>query len=79
MLLLAKKQPKLGIQLPNAEYENQSCCILMVIFNQINWLQAPQYNLYSGALFYTNVTISTLLWVSKLRPPKGNVEIVTFV
>ena len=32
-LLLAKKRPKLGIQLPNSGDDNQSCCILTVIFN----------------------------------------------
>ena len=42
-ILLALKRPKLGIQLPNSGYHNQSCHILTVIFT----------------LFYTNVSIST--------------------
>ena len=33
--------------------------MLTVPFNQINWLQVPQYNLYSSTAFYTNVLIST--------------------
>ena len=61
-LLLAKKLPKLGIQIPNAGDENQSCLIWTVIFNQIDWVRVPQYNLYSCTLFYTNLSISTSLW-----------------
>ena len=38
-LLLAKKYPKLGIQLPNAGDDNRSCCILTVIFNRIEPLR----------------------------------------
>ena len=38
-LLLAKKYPKLGIQIPNAGYDNQSCHLLTVIFNLIDWLR----------------------------------------
>ena len=32
-LLLPKKRPKLGMQIPNAGDDNQSCHILIVIFN----------------------------------------------
>ena len=38
-LLLAKKSPKLGIQLPNGGYDNQSCRILTVILNRIEQLR----------------------------------------
>ena len=58
-LLLAKRRPKLGIQLPNAGNDNQSCPILMFIFNQINHLWILYYNLYSITLIYTNETIAT--------------------
>ena len=34
-LLLAKKRPKLGIQLPNARYDNKSYHKLTVIYNLI--------------------------------------------
>ena len=34
-LLLAKKRPKLGIQLPNAGDDNQSCRILTVLFIEL--------------------------------------------
>ena len=61
-LLLAKKLPKLGIQIPNAGDDNQSCLIWTVIFNQINWIRVPRYTIYSFTLFYTNVSISTFLW-----------------
>ena len=40
-LLLVLKHPKLGIQLPNAVDDNQSCHILTVIFNKIVQLQIP--------------------------------------
>ena len=60
-LLLVKKCPKLGIQIPNAGDDNQSCRILTVLFNQIDQLQVPRYNLYSSTLFYTNVSISISL------------------
>ena len=35
--LLAEKCPKLGIQLPNAGDDNQSCHILTIIFIRIDW------------------------------------------
>ena len=38
-LLVSGKHPKLGIQLPNARDNNQSCCLLTVVFNQINQLR----------------------------------------
>ena len=63
-LLLALKCPKLGVQLPNAGDDNQSCRILTVIFNRIEQLRIPKYNLYSSTFFYTNVSISTALWCS---------------
>ena len=62
-LLLAKRSPKLGIQLPNDGDDNQSCHILMVIFNWIEQLLILQYNIYSSTLIYTNVTIATSLRV----------------
>ena len=62
-LLFAKKGPKLGIQLPNAGDDNQCCFMLTVLFNRIDQLQFLQYNLYISTLFYTNVSISTSLWV----------------
>ena len=37
--LLAKKRPKLGIQLPNAGDNNQSCRLLTVIFYRIDQLR----------------------------------------
>ena len=40
-LLLSKKHPKLVIQLPNAEDDNQSCHILIVLFNKINQQRIP--------------------------------------
>ena len=63
MLLLAKKRPKLGIQLRNAGDDNQSCRILTVLFKRIDRLRVPKYNIYSSTLFYTNVSISTSLRV----------------
>ena len=60
-LLLAKKFPKLGIQLPNPGDENQSCHILTVLCNQIDQLRVPKYNLYSSTLSYKNILISKLL------------------
>ena len=48
-------------QLPNAGDDNQSCRILTVLFNRIDWLWVQQYNIYSSTLFYTNVLISTLI------------------
>ena len=33
--------------------ENQNCHILTDLFNRINWLWVPKYNLYSSTLFYT--------------------------
>ena len=57
----AKKGPKLGIQIPNAGDDNQSCHTLTVIFDQSDWLRVPKYNIYSSNLFYTNVSISTSL------------------
>ena len=32
-------------------------------FNKIDWLQFLYYNIYGSTLFYTNVSISTPLWV----------------
>ena len=61
-LLLAKKRPKLGIQLINAEDDNQSCHISLVLFDIIYQLRVLKYNLYSSTLFYTNVLISTYPW-----------------
>ena len=58
-LLLALKLPKLGIQLPNAGDDNQSCCILTVIVNKIEQLNILQYNLYSSNSIYKNPTIAT--------------------
>ena len=60
-LLLAKKRLKLGIHLPNAVYNNQSCHILTVLFDRIDQLRVPEYNIYSNTLIYTNVLIYTLL------------------
>ena len=45
---MLKKIPKLGVHLPNDGDDNQSCHILTVIFDQIDWLQVPKYNLYGG-------------------------------
>ena len=59
-LLLAEKCPKLGKHLPNAGYDNQSCRILTFL-NPIHQKRIPKYNIYSGILFYTNVSISTAL------------------
>ena len=61
-LLPAKKCPKLGIQLSNAEYDNQSCHMLTALFHIIHILLVTKYNIYSSNLFYTNVSISTSLW-----------------
>ena len=58
---LAQKHPKYGIHLPNAGDDNQSCRILTVLFNWINQLRIKKYNLCSINLFYTNVSISTVL------------------
>ena len=41
--------------------DNHSCRILTVILNQIDRLQVPQYNIYSGTFFYTDISIYTLL------------------
>ena len=60
-LLLAKKCPKLGIQFPNAGYDNQSFHMLMVIFNRIEHQWIPKYNIYSITIFYTNVSTYTSL------------------
>ena len=60
-LLLAKKRPKLGIQLPNSGDDNQSCHILTVIFNPIKKLWILYYNLYISTLIYKNVMIATSL------------------
>ena len=60
-LLLAKKHPKLGIQLPNAGDENRGFHMLTVIIRLIYWLWVTEYNIYSSNLFYTNVSISTSL------------------
>ena len=49
------------IQLPNAGDDTRSFRILTVLFNRIDRLQVPNYNLYSVTLFYTNVSISTWL------------------
>ena len=66
-ILLAKKRPKLGIQLPNAGDDNQSCLMLMVIFNTIEHLQILYYNLYNSHLIYTNVMIVTALrWCEQM-------------
>ena len=67
--LLLAKIPKLGIQLPNAGDDKQSCRILTVIFNQIDQSQIMNYNLYSSTLFYTNVSISKALRVGE---PQNN-------
>ena len=40
-LLLAKKRPRLGLQLPNAGDDNQSCHILTVIVNRVDRLRVP--------------------------------------
>ena len=49
------------MHIPNDGDDNQSCRILTVLFNRINWLRVPYYNIYSGTLFYINVSISRLL------------------
>ena len=41
--------------------QQRICHILTVIFDWIYWLRVPKYNLYSGTLFYKNVSISTLI------------------
>ena len=41
---------------------NQSCHVLMAIFDIIDQLQLPKYNLYSSTLFYTHLFISTALY-----------------
>ena len=51
-LLLAKKYPKLGKQIPNAGDDDQSCHILTVLFDRIDRLRVPQFNLFSSNLFY---------------------------
>ena len=65
-LLLAKKCPKLVIQLPNTGYDNQSCRRLRVIFNRIKKLRITKYNLYSCTLLNKNLSIYTSLWVCVL-------------
>ena len=50
------------MQIPNAGDENQSCHILTVIFDWIDQLRIPKYNIYISTLFYTNVSISTNIW-----------------
>ena len=50
-----------SIQLPNNGYDNQGCHILTFLFDQIDRLQVPKYNIYSSTLLYTNVSISTSL------------------
>ena len=67
-LLLAKKRPKLGVQLPNAGDDNQSCHILTVFFNRIDHVRIPKYNLYSSTIFCTNVSISTAIREGPLTP-----------
>ena len=57
------KRPKVGIQLPNSGDDNQGCHILRVIFNQMDRLRVTQYNIYSGTLFYTNLSNFTSLQV----------------
>ena len=47
-LLPDLKRPKLGVQITNSGDDNQSCRILTVIFNWIDQLQVPKYNIYSG-------------------------------
>ena len=59
--LLAEKCPKLGIQLPNAGDDNQSCRILTVLFNRTEQLHTMYYNIFSSTLIYTNVMIATSL------------------
>ena len=54
-LLLAKKRPRLGIQLHKAIDDNQSCHILMVILDRIYKLRVLKYNLYSSTFFYTYI------------------------
>ena len=56
---LLKKLPKLGIHVPNAGDDNQSCLVLTVIFNQIEQLRILQYTIYSSNLIHRNVTIAT--------------------
>ena len=53
-------------QLPSAGDDNQSCRILTVIFNRTDQLRIPDYNIYSGTLLYTNISISTALRVCAL-------------
>ena len=60
-LLPAKKRPKLGIHIPNAGDENQSCHILTVFLNLIEKLGILYYNIYIGTLIYTNATVATAL------------------
>ena len=60
-LLLALKCPKLGIQLPNAGDDNQSCRILTVLFNRTEQLHTMYYNIFSSTLIYTNAMIATSL------------------
>ena len=43
--------------------------IKIVTFNKTYWLWVQQYNIYSGALLYTNVSISTSLWSCALSKP----------
>ena len=61
-LLLDKKCPKLGIQLPNYGEDNQSYHTSMIILNQNTWLRVMYYSFCSGTLFYTNVLIFTWRW-----------------
>ena len=61
-LFLYIKDTKLGVQLPNYGYNNQSCHILMVTVNLIYKVRIPKYSLYCITLLYTNVSIFTVLW-----------------
>ena len=60
-LYVDKNCPQLGIQLPNTDYVNQKFHLLMVIFNQIERPQIPNYILDSITLFYGTVSISMAL------------------
>ena len=54
---------KRGSYANNAGHDNQSCHILTVIFNRIEQLGIPKYNLYPSTLYYTNISIPTGLRV----------------
>ena len=51
MLLLAQKRPKLGIWLPNAGYDNQSCHILTVIL--IKLISYGYHSIISTVVLYS--------------------------